>query len=168
MAPPQMPILTRQPSPPVEPYTIPAPLMPAPLAQDSLAIQFPPYPTSRSVPPPDKSEYSLEADDGYYGSGHAQRGMPPTPSSYNGLSSNSSSSLPTLSNTSSNHHVEIHHGEELSHLGHPNPTMVDQAQLTYPSNMAPFGKHNEGFPMAPPESHLPLRAIIGANQDIYH
>ena len=173
MAPPQVPILTRHPSPPVEPYTIPAPLMPAPSPHEALPVNFPAYPVSRSVPPPDKPIYHVQVEpvDPYFGSGHQHQynqGMPPTPQSYHGLSSNSSGSLPTLASMG-NHHVEIRPASDEMSAGLPRSYsgLMDQSQLTYPSSIPPFSKHTEGFPMAPQEPQLPLRTMSGSKQETY-
>lgn len=173
MAPPQIPVLTRHPSPPVEPYTIPAPLMPAP-SHESLPVNFPTYPHSRSAPPPDKPVYQIHVDptDSYYGSGQQTQyshGMPPTPNSYHGLSSNSSGSLPTLASLGS-HQVDVRPpSDEITGLPRTHSGLMDQSGLTYPSSIPPFSKPMEGFPIAPPEPPLPLRtAMSDSKPDSYH
>jgi hypothetical protein len=96
MAPPMPPTFSRADSPPIEPYTIPAPLMPAP-SSESTPVS---YPSTFSAGPTMGDRPMLPESGDYYRS-QDQSGMPPTPASYQGMSSSSSSSLPTLSHTGS-------------------------------------------------------------------
>lgn len=150
MAPSQTSTSERNPSPPIAPYTIPAPLMPAP---GENSTPMPPPPTfnayENGTSSGDRNSFHLDPNEIFVGSSSGFQGIPPTPGpatpSYQGMSSSSSSSLPTIHHPGSGSEVHIHQsGGSSSGSGiRHSPLPMDPPQLVYPSGMGGMSKDDE-------------------------
>lgn len=133
----------RNPSPPVAPYTIPAPLMPAP-GEGAPSSGQPSYSSygNGNAQPADRNSFHLDPNEIFVGnptgSNHHVPGIPPTPAattpSYQTLSSSSSSSLPTIHHPGGSSEPHIHHSGSSSSIRH-SPLPMDGPSMVYPTNM---------------------------------
>lgn len=133
----------RNPSPPVAPFTIPAPLMPAPVdgAPSSGQPSYSSY-GNGNAQPADRNSFHLDPNEIFVGnptgSSHHVPGIPPTPAattpSYQTLSSSSSSSLPTIHHPGGSSEPHIHHSGSSSSIRH-SPLPMDGPSMVYPTNM---------------------------------